>query len=265
MRGLVLPSPLYIDLNLIGDPCSVVPVKQQGCKASPAGQAVLKELDAFYINLANWLAWKDRKFYFVFGKNNYGRDEVNDNLVYQSAFYLFLEGFTPNVVASSPPPTFSGSFSAANIPGLVITGPTVTYAVGNTGANANVPQRIRFEYGIQFSSASLASGSFPPSGSARPTPLRSTQPSTYRGKPSRASRRNSSCWAATIHISPMSMRAPAISPTSARIFGCSRVTPTANNQTPIGNVHFTFQGGNPTTLDTAAGYSYIQSLDHLAQ
>jgi hypothetical protein len=46
----------YLDLNLIGDPCSVVAVKQQGFNASPAGKAVLKELEAFYVNLANWLA-----------------------------------------------------------------------------------------------------------------------------------------------------------------------------------------------------------------
>jgi len=44
------------------------------------------------------------------------------------------------------------------------------------------------------------------------------------------------------------------------------ITPTMNNQVPIGdhttvgNVPFTFQTGNPTTLDTAAGYTYIQKL-----
>lgn len=37
------------------------------------------------------------------------------------------------------------------------------------------------------------------------------------------------------------------------------ITPTVNNQTFV-NVPFTFQGGNPTTLDTAAGYKYIQNL-----
>ena len=38
------------------------------------------------------------------------------------------------------------------------------------------------------------------------------------------------------------------------------ITPTANNQTPIGNVKFTFQGGSPTTFDDAAAYTYIQNL-----
>jgi hypothetical protein len=38
------------------------------------------------------------------------------------------------------------------------------------------------------------------------------------------------------------------------------ITPTANNQTPIGNVPFTFTSGSPTQLDTPAAYNYIQSL-----
>ena len=38
------------------------------------------------------------------------------------------------------------------------------------------------------------------------------------------------------------------------------VTPTANNQTPIGNVKFTFQGGSPTTFDDPAAYTYIRNL-----
>jgi hypothetical protein len=38
------------------------------------------------------------------------------------------------------------------------------------------------------------------------------------------------------------------------------ITPTANNQTPIGSVPFTFQSGSPTVFDHPAAYSYITSL-----
>ena len=145
----------FLDLNLLGDPCSLIPTKQQGFNASASGKAALKEIEAFWINMATWLSWIDRKFYFVIGKNNYGRDEVTDNLVYSAAFYLFLEGYTPNVVATSKP-IFTGSFNNTNIPGLTISPPTITYDVGNAGANGNVIQRIRFEYQIQFTAASLA-------------------------------------------------------------------------------------------------------------
>jgi hypothetical protein len=46
----------YLDLNLLGDPCSLNVSYQQGFNASPAGKAVLAELDAFYVNIATWLA-----------------------------------------------------------------------------------------------------------------------------------------------------------------------------------------------------------------
>lgn len=98
-----------------------------------------------------------KNFYFVTEKNNFGRDEVEDNLSYPLAFYLFLEGYTPNAVGNSIPSFPSGSFNATNIPGLSTstTTPTITYDIGNTGASAFVPQRIRFGYEIDFTSASL--------------------------------------------------------------------------------------------------------------
>ena len=137
--------------------------EKKGFNASTSGQAHLKEISAFYINAATWLAWIERQFYFVMGKNNYGLDEVKDNPSYSAAFYLFLEGRTPNVVGSAPTITFSGSFNSTNIPGLKISGPKITYDVGNTGANGNVTQRIRFEYAIKFNGP-LANDPFPAAG-----------------------------------------------------------------------------------------------------
>jgi len=98
-----------------------------------------------------------QNFYFVMEQNYFGRDEVQDNLQYPLAFYLFLEGFTPSAVGSSTPSFPSGSFNSTKIQGLSISGPTTTYDVGNTGASATVPQRIRFGYEIDFTAASLAS------------------------------------------------------------------------------------------------------------
>jgi hypothetical protein len=112
----------FLDLNLLGDPCSLIPAKQQGFTYSASGQAALREISAFYVSTATWLAWPERQFYFVIGKNNYGLDEVTDNPVFSGSFYLFLEGRTPNVVRNSPTITFSGSFNPTNIPGLEFTG-----------------------------------------------------------------------------------------------------------------------------------------------
>jgi hypothetical protein len=97
-------------------------------------------------------ACSPRNFYFGVKKNHFGRDEVLD--VKDHTFYLFLEGFSPNAVGASVP-SLSGSFNATNIPGLVISGPTVTYALSNTEANATRPQQILFGYEIHFTAASL--------------------------------------------------------------------------------------------------------------
>lgn len=96
-----------------------------------------------------------QNFYFVIEKNNFGRDEVQDTLSYPLSFWLFLEGFSPNGVASSVP-ALAGSFNNTNIPGLSISLTGTTYDIGSTGDNANVPQRIRFGYQVQFTAGSLA-------------------------------------------------------------------------------------------------------------
>jgi hypothetical protein len=247
----------FLDLNLLGDPCSLVSTKQQGFNASASGQAHLSEISAFYLNLATWLAWTDRKFYFVMGKNNYGIDEVTDNLSYSGAFYLFLEGYTPNVVGASLMPTLSGTFNSTNIPGLTFSLPTITYDIGNAGANANVPQRIRFEYGIQFITASL--GAFPAAGNpAKAFTLDATiniQGQPFPSLPAEFFLLGGEDPYFT-NINDSAHNLPYLSQ-DLRVF---TITPTKNNQTFIGNVPFTFQGGNPTTLDTVAGYTYIKNL-----
>ena len=153
---------------------------------------------------------------------------------------------------------FSGTFNATNIPGLVISGPTVTYEIGNTGANANVRQRIRFEYEIQFTNASLAV--FPSAGNAaKPFTLSAKidiQGQAYPSLPAELFL----LAGADPYFSNINAKAgnfPYLSQ-DLRVF---TITPTANNQTPIGNVPFKFHApGSPTVLDTAAAYSYIQNL-----
>ena len=201
------------------------------------------------------------EFYFGFGKNNYGRDEVQDNPNYPTAFYLFLEGFTPNVVGSSPIITFSGSFFT-DIPGLTISGPkAVVYDIGNTGANANVSQRIRFEYEVQFTSASLSSPTaFPPTGSTTPNaytlnPFINIQGTEFQGVPAEFFLLGGDDPYFT-NINETAGNQPYLSQ-DLRVF---TITPTADKQTPIGNVPFTFQSGSPTTFDHPAAYNYIQAL-----
>ena len=249
----------FLDLNLLGEPCSLIPAKQQGFNASVSGQAHLREISAFFVNMATWLAWTERQFYFVMGKNNYGLDEVTGNPTYSAAFYLFLEGRTPNVVGANPTITFSGNFNSTNIPGLQISAPKITYDIGGTGADANVTQRIRFEYGITFNGP-LASDPFPaPGNPPAPFTLQATiniQGTDFPSLPAEFFLLGGEDPFFT-NINDSAGNVPYLSQ-DLRVF---TITPTMDNQTFVNvPVPFTFQGGNPTTLDTAAGYTYIQKL-----
>jgi len=248
----------FLDLNLLGDPCSLIPAKQQGFNASASGQAHLREISAFWVNMATWLAWTERQFYFVMGKNNYGLDEVTGNPTYSAAFYLFLEGRTPNVVGAFPTITFSGSFFT-DIPGLQFSAPKIIYDIGGTGADANVTQRIRFEYGITFNGP-LASDPFPAPGSP-PAPFTLQATISIQGKAVTSLPAEFFLLGGEdpffTNINDSAGNVPYLSQ-DLRVF---TITPTMDNQTfnkvPV---PFKFQGGNPTTLDTAAGYTYIQNL-----
>jgi hypothetical protein len=195
-----------------------------------------------------------QNFYFAMGKNNYSRDEVEDTLTYQNAFYLFLEGFTPNAVGSSTPTFPTGSFNSTNIKGLGFSAPTITL---DDPSNPTQPQRIRFDYEIDFTNQSLSA--FPAPGG---------QPNTYTlGAAISVQGQNVQSLPAEFvllggddpyftNINATTNNEPYLSQ-DLRVF---TVTPTANNQTPIGNVKFTFQGGSPTTFDNPAAYTYITKL-----
>jgi hypothetical protein len=198
-----------------------------------------------------------QNFYFVMRKNNYGHDEVKDNLDYPGAFYLFLEGYTPNAVGSSTPTFPSGTFNSSKIPGLSISGPTTTYDIGNTGANATTPQRIRFLYEVDFTNASLPK--FPaPGGAPEPFTLGaaiSILGQNVPGLPGEFFLLGGDDPYFT-NVNASAGNQPYLSQ-DLRVF---TITPTGNNQTPIGTTPFTFQGGNPTTFDHPAAYTYIQNL-----
>ena len=128
--------------------------------ASPGGDVYL-----FY-------ATDTQNFYFVVDKSSFGKDEVSDVIAsaaagkFSNAFWLVLDGYTPNWIAGATP-TFAGAstFKSPNVNGLSIApDPTtpVEYELGGPGtAYADTVQRIRFAYDVTFSSVS----SFPAIGS----------------------------------------------------------------------------------------------------
>lgn len=134
---------------------NAVIVRPAGAEYSEASDCEATAADCEYAPI-------NQNFYFVINQDDYGQDEVNDNPVFPLAFYLFLEGYSPAAVGTAVPNFTGGTFTNTSIPGLSITHTGTTYDVGNTGVNGSVPQRIRFEYQVAFTTASLAA--FPVAG-----------------------------------------------------------------------------------------------------
>jgi hypothetical protein len=113
--------------------------------------------------------------YFQIEKNTYGLDEVTaaksatntpaNSASYSPAFWLVLEGFTPNAAQGIAPPKATGSFSALN--GVTI---TVGAQQPEIASQPNTPQRILFPCAINFASSTMqtisAGGIFPSPGAA---------------------------------------------------------------------------------------------------
>jgi hypothetical protein len=123
---------------------------------SPGGDVYL-----YYKNIT-------QDIYFVNDKSTFGKDEVTDVIadsggMFSNAFWVMLEGYTIDQLSIDQPsplmPILSGNFNT--IPG-------VTTTLNSSGPEYEIPgdlytpQRIRFPFDIQFTTAALAS--FPNTG-----------------------------------------------------------------------------------------------------
>jgi len=100
-------------------------------------------------------------FYFSVSKNNFGLDEISDNISYPEAFSLVLDGVAPNQVLENP--VFSGDFFS--ISGLqIIPSSTTPWPAVELGGSAGTLQRITYSYDIHFSQSSQSA--FPSAGSS---------------------------------------------------------------------------------------------------
>jgi Pro-kumamolisin, activation domain len=194
--------------------------------------------------------------YFLMGKNTYGLDEVKVQADYPAAFWLVLEGFTPNA-ASGLAPSITGSFTTTV--GPVSVGP----AVLELPTFLDTPQRILFPCAVDFPASTIADqghgGVFPDQGSA-PSVLAVSCNLTVSGTPLGAT-------AEMVLVAGADPYFVNINPAQNNVFYLSQdlrvftVTPGVN-KTPVSGV-----AGAPslsptsnTAIDTAAGYSYVQGL-----
>jgi hypothetical protein len=149
----------YLDINLIGDPCGASPDRQQGFGpgyAPPAAGSVLADLQAFYVNTAEWLSRQKFQFSSV-PPYGIGKNQVTAT----------LSGSTPGVLINAFSVAVTG-FSAADLgikpsdlsgtPGVVpeFTSSVAGLAVTATGLQAEdpslpaTPQQFRWECAADF-------------------------------------------------------------------------------------------------------------------
>jgi hypothetical protein len=167
----------YLDLNLLGDPCSATTAKQNGFNGSASGKAVLKELEAFYINLATWLNRVDKTCSLLIQNSTFGRDQIQSlglPASFPSDFWVVMDGFLPSelgidstghltgtpptvgfsVIPSSPPnPSADAAIAKALITEGQLTisqtpGPVLTEALPPA---PNTPQRFLIPFTITIS------------------------------------------------------------------------------------------------------------------
>ncbi len=206
-------------------------------------------------------------FYFIVDKGTFGLDEVKDVIaksggVFSGAFFLALEGFTVQQLTIDVPsivwPAVGGAFPA--LQGVTVK-PSATYAPVYDSSNLYSPQRILFPFDIIFTTAAV-NNDFPSTGI---TPVAMSAEIKF-GSAALGSAQDLTASTEMFLAAGAAPYFTNVDPQQGNAFYLSQdlrvftITPTANNQTPIDNVPFTFQGGNPTTLDTAAAYSYIRAL-----
>jgi hypothetical protein len=206
-------------------------------------------------------------FYFVIDKGTFGVDEVKDVIatsggVFSGAFFLALEGFTVQQLTVDVPslvlPTVAGPFTILS--GVTVR-PSTTYAPVYDSTNLYSPQRILFPFDVVFTTNAV-NNDFPASGETAVAMSAEIKFGSAALGTAQDLTANTEMFLAAgaapyfTNVDPQQGNAFYLSQ-DLRVF---TITPTANNQTPIDNVLFTFAGGSPTTLDTAAAYSYIRAL-----
>lgn len=149
----------YLDKNVLGDPGTAPNTPSEQSQAG-LPNAVVAGMQTFYVNVATWLARPNRNFTFLTVKNTFGADEVADaaahNQSFSNAFYLVIDGYTPNQVGPMPVVAFSGSFYATGV-NLQRGAP-----IPEDAGQPNATQRILIPFTVQ----TIPNASFPATGGA---------------------------------------------------------------------------------------------------
>lgn len=137
----------YLDKNLIGDP-GTASNTPSGLSVDGLTSPVVSGMQTFYVNVATWLARPDGSFVFLTLKNTFGKDEVSNaashGQSFTNAFYVMIDGYTPNQVGAMPAITLSGPFAAA----VTTAGFQQGAAIPEDAGSPDTPQRVLIPFTI---------------------------------------------------------------------------------------------------------------------
>ncbi|MDB5070396.1 MAG: hypothetical protein JWM87_1507 [Candidatus Eremiobacteraeota bacterium] len=241
----------YLDINLIGNPGTSSTTPGAGPTGSDLGLPpdVLAGIVAYYQNAVVWLARSNANCYLWVEKSTFGVDEVTDAASYADAFFIVLDGFTPAQAGASPAVAFAGPFAA--IPGMHVAhgAPQPEFP-----GSPNAAQRILIPCTITFT-LPQSIPAFPVS----PAPSKELLLEASVQFPGQ----NLNADAVFELVSGADPYFTNVNSALHNQFWLSQdlrvftVTP-GSNATPFPGA--TFPGGNPTVLNAAGGYQYIQSV-----
>ena len=207
--------------------------------------------------------------YFIVDKNTYGTDEVNDSPSYSNAFYVAVEGASPNSLGSAAP-ALSGPFNSIPTITQNTSGGPLPFPTYEDSSQRDTPQRIVFPYNLNFASGATIPP-FPPVTTPPETlPYQLNASISFPGFAAHALQAIPTVFELVSGEDPYFTN---VDPSADNQFYLSQdlrvftLTPgiAGENNAFSGPTPFTptVAGGSPiayTAQDPAAGYNYIQSL-----
>jgi hypothetical protein len=162
----------YMDLNLVGDPCSSTSARKLGFQTA-AGKPTLDGMATFFTKAAQWLAGPRVDAWLAVNKNSFGLDEVRSQLhmgssKWPASLWLILDGFSPVQVQAAGLPDVTSNLFSQNV--MRFAGPGMPELHNQDTTPQRIAYPIELDFATQAVNTTVMGGVFP---------VASNPPNTY--------------------------------------------------------------------------------------
>ncbi len=156
----------YLDLNLVGDPCSSTSERKLGFKTA-AGKPTLDGMTAFFTTAAQWLAGPRVDAWLAVNKNSFGLDEVRSQLQmgsskWPASLWLILDGFSPVQVQAAGVPTPTSNLFGQGV--IASAGLGIPELPNQDTTPQRIAYPIELDFATQAANTTAMGGVFPVAG-----------------------------------------------------------------------------------------------------